>query len=113
MMNHTLVSRSNLQRPDIACFFKSNAEDEVSIDIRTVWSKRVRFGDAQDEIRLAELPSFRELRDLRQIPRAALRLTLIDPVLDQANLFVGKPAFAGEFAESRLRHPRWHVAAFR
>src|SRR6185369_2558063 len=67
----------------------------------------------EDEIRLAELPAFSELRQGRQVLRVAFRSAIGKPFLNRVDLAGGEPSFVEEVAVAKLRQPWWHVTLLR
>ena len=63
---------------------------------------------AQNLVRLAQLPSFRKLRQCRFVRRIAFRRSIAGPLGDQRNLLVGKTPCIFEVAISWLCFPRRH-----
>src|SRR5262249_29095315 len=90
-----------------------NRQNEISENIRTVGPQLIWFGHADDEIRRAQSPIVREVRQLRQIGRISLKRSTQNPALNRIDLLLFQTTLPlKRIAIAGLRLPRRHVTAF-
>ena len=112
MMDDAAVAGPHLDFRDAFDCFRRNGNAEAAVVVFHVRIGRV-LRKLQDQIRIAESPFLIEDQRLRQVGRIALRDTRIHPARDQVDLGFVQEAFSDEFAVSRDRFPRRHIAGGR
>ena len=101
-----------LDRPHPLVFGSRHLGREVPVDVRAIGGDRVRLDHAHDEIRLAELPAWREFRRLRR-RSATLGRTCVDPLGDQRDFCIVQSPLALERSVPGRGVPWRHVAGLR
>ncbi len=84
-------------------------DDEVAIDVRAARRQLEGRRHLDDEIRRAEMPAVRELRERGHLRAVAFRHPVLHPVADRRDLRVGQPPLVGELAVAVRRVPGRHV----
>ena len=113
VMHQALVARTYLHCFHPACFRNWDGENKVPVGVYAGGGEQKRLGGFHDEVRLAELPSFRKVGLTRQICGTALQHALFHPFLDELNLLVAQATLVREFQGLRLGQPRWHETRVR
>ena len=103
-------ARPELHGPDPLVVGQASRQHEVPIDVRTLGRHVEGGGHFENQVRCAQLPAVRELRQCRQFRQVAARHARLQPAGDDVDLIVGEPPFVGEVAEPMRGVPRRHVS---
>ncbi len=112
VMDDLRIAWSKFQATDVPRGHDRNADHEDARDVRPVGRQQERARQRDDEIGLADLPSFGPA-GLRKVSRIAFSRSAGDPPLQHADLGLAQVPLSDELAVTRLRLPRGHEAAFR
>jgi hypothetical protein len=102
--------RSEVHCPNPDVSIQVQRQDEIAIDVRAARGNVERLAHRHDQIRLTELPSFRELGERRQASRVALEGTVGDPSLNRGDLVGVQLPGIGKRVIARSRFPGRHGA---
>src|SRR5215813_7529987 len=112
-MDQTLVAGTNFNRLQPARAIDRSAEDKIPISVRSARRQGVWLLRSSDDVRLAELPAFGELRLVRKILGISFCGALVDPGLQAGDLLGGQAQVIGEREIAGVRKPRRHDARLR
>src|SRR6266849_11142513 len=110
VMDQALVAGANLDGFEPARAIHRGAENEIPIGVCAAGRKPVRPLGFDDDVGLAELPAFDELRLRGEIGRITFECALIDPSLNTGELFFGETQLVSKLWLARLGKPRRHDA---
>src|SRR5581483_6978594 len=108
MVDRPAVVRAKFRSAHIYVVVQVHGNDETTELVRPLRGHIELCRRGQDLVRLAQLPSFRKLRQGRLVGSIAFRRSVTGPLRNQGNLLVGKATRIFEVAISRLSFPRRH-----
>ena len=93
VMHHFGISGPKFDGLDKASLLDRNGNDKIAIDIFAVCGEHVGLGHCDHPIRFAELPAFDPYWRCGQVSRIPFGRAFCCPLLNQADLIGGQPAF--------------------
>src|SRR5262249_12539173 len=109
VMHNALVTRLHFDCPYIFCDLDIHRQDEISENIASISRQMKWQGHGNNQIRLAQLPLFVELRRHWAMRSITFGRSLLNPVLDEVQLRISQAAFSDEIAVTLFRKRGRHV----
>src|ERR1041384_465474 len=110
MVDDPFVTGPDLDGFQPARAVNRRAKDEIPIHVGAAGGKRVLLFRFDDFVWLPELPAGDESRGGREVAWSTLDSALLNPFVNEGDLFVGQAEFVGKFRGLRLRQPWRHEA---
>src|SRR5690242_18074649 len=110
MVNDPFVTGPDFDGFQPARAVNRRAKNEIPVDIRASGGKRVLFFRFDNFVRLAQLPTGDKSWGGREVGCGALDSALLNPFVNEGDLFVGQAEFVGKFRGLRLWQPWRHEA---
>src|SRR5262249_11318069 len=92
----------------VPCRRQRNGKHEVPKDIGAARGECVWSGQGDDQVGLAKLPAVRPVRLLRTVGGSAFDGALINPLMNQVDLFIGQSTLTEKVAKTVFRQPGGH-----